>query len=121
MQTESKQLGVLILVFGLLLGAYARILPTLMVGFPVTDGGLFYEMVKALQANHYILPSFVEYNGISIPFAYPPLGFYATALVSDLFRLPLVEAFRWIPSAGSLLFAIAFFPLASTILKSQLK
>ncbi|MBI5950659.1 MAG: hypothetical protein HY865_03280 [Chloroflexi bacterium] len=121
MRTESKQLGVLILVFGLLLGAYARILPALMVGFPVTDGGLFYEMVKALQANHYILPAFVEYNGISIPFAYPPLGFYVTALVSDLFRLPLIEAFRWLPAAGSLFFFIAFLPMASAVLKSPLK
>jgi hypothetical protein len=121
LKTETEHLNILILVFGLLLGAYARVLPTLMVGFPVTDGGLFYEMTRALQANRYILPTFVEYNGISIPFAYPPLGFYITALVSDIFRLPLIEAFRWIPAAGSLIFAIAFFPMASTILKSQLK
>ncbi len=109
------------MVFGLLLGAYARFLPTLMVGFPVTDGGLFYEMTRALQASHYSLPTFVEYNGISIPFAYPPLGFYVTALVSDLFHLPLIEAFRWIPAVGSVLFSIAFFPMASAILKSPLK
>ncbi len=121
MKTETEKINILILVFGLLLGAYARFLPTLMVGFPVTDGGLFYEMTRALQANHYILPTFVEYNGISIPFAYPPLGFYVTALISDIFNLPLIEAFRWIPAAGSLIFAIAFFPMASTILKSQLK
>lgn len=121
MKTESEKLNLLILVFGLLLGAYVRFLPTLMVGFPVTDGGLFYVMVKALQANHYILPKFVAYNGISIPFAYPPLGFYVTALVSDVFRLPLIEAFRWIPAAGSLIFTIAFFPMASAILRSQLK
>jgi len=121
LKTETERLNILILVFGLLLGAYVRFLPTLMVGFPITDGGLFFEMVKALQANHYILPTFVEYNGISIPFAYPPLGFYVTALVSDLFHMPLIEAFRWIPAVGSLLFTIAFFPMASTILKSQLK
>ncbi len=121
MKTESGKLSLLILVFGLLLGAYARFLPTLMVGFPVTDGGLFYEMTRALQANHYILPTFVEYNGISIPFAYPPLGFYVTALVSDLLHLPLIEAFRWIPAVGSVIFSIAFFPMASAILKSQLK
>lgn len=121
MKNESKQLNLLILTFGLLLGAYVRFLPALMVGFPVTDGGLFYEMVKTLQANHYILPTFVEYNGILIPFAYPPFGFYVTALVSDLFRLPLIEAIRWIPATGSLLFAIAIFPLASIVLKSQLK
>jgi hypothetical protein len=121
LKTETEKLNILILVFGLLLGAYVRFLPTLMVGFPVTDGGLFFEMVKALQANHYLLPSFVQYNGISIPFAYPPLGFYITALVSDIFHLPLIEVFRWIPAFGSLLFAVAFFPMASTILKSQLK
>jgi len=121
LKTETERLNILILVFGLLLGAYARFLPTLIVGFPVTDGGLFYEMTQTLQANHYFLPTFVEYNGISIPFAYPPFGFYVTALVSDLFRIPLIEAFRWIPAAGSLIFAIAFFPMASAILRSQLK
>jgi glucose-6-phosphate-specific signal transduction histidine kinase len=59
LKTETEQLNILILVFGLLLGAYARFLPTLMVGFPVTDGGLFYEMTKALQASHYsyLLPT----------------------------------------------------------------
>ena len=60
MKTETEKLNILILVFGLLLGAYARFLPTLMVGFPVTDGGLFYEMTKALQASHYSLPMFVD-------------------------------------------------------------
>jgi hypothetical protein len=78
-------------------------------------------MTKALQASHYGLPTFVEYNGILIPFAYPPLGFYITALVSDLFNMPLTEAFRWIPAAGSVVFSIAFFPMASTILRSPLK
>ena len=121
MKTETEKLNILILVFGLLLGAYARFLPTLMVGFPVTDGGLFYEMTRALQASHYSLPMFVEYNGISIPFVYPPLGFYVTALVSDLFHMPLIEAFRWIPAVGSVAFAVAFFPMASAILKSTLR
>ena len=121
MKTETERLNILILVFGLLLGAYARFLPTIMVGFPVTDGGLFYEMTKALQAGHYSLPMFVEYNGISIPFAYPPLGFYITGLVSDLFNMPLIEAFRWMPAVGSVAFTVAFFPMASAILKSPLK
>jgi hypothetical protein len=121
LKTETERLNILILVFGLLLGAYARFLPTLMVGFPVTDGGLFFEMTRALQASHYVLPTFVNYNGISIPFSYPPLGFYVTALVSDIFHLPLIEAFRWIPAVGSVLFSIAFFPMASVILKSPLK
>lgn len=121
MKTDTERLNILILVFGLLLGAYARFLPAIMVGFPVSDGGLFYVMTKALQANHYIPPSFVDYNSISIPFAYPPLGFYVAGLVSDLFHLPLIEVFRWMPAAGSVVFSVAFFPLAASILKSNLK
>ena len=121
MKTETERLNILILVFGLLLGAYARFLPASMVGFPVTDGGLFYEMVKAIQAGGYNLPSFVEYNGISIPFAYPPLGFYTAALISDIFNFPLLEVFRWMPAVGSVLFSIAFYPMAAAILKSPLK
>lgn len=118
---ERGQLSILILVFGLLLGAYVRFQPTQLIGFPVTDGGLFYEMTKALQAGHYVLPTFVQYNGIDIPFAYPPLGFYVTALISDLFQMPLIEAFRWVPAVGSVSFTVAFYFMASAILKSQLK
>jgi hypothetical protein len=120
-KTNTKQLNILILVFGLMLGAYARLLPAMMVGFPVSDGGLFYVMVKALQANHYVLPAFVDFNGIAMPFAYPPLGFYLAGLVSDLFHIRLIEVFRWLPAVGSIVFSIAFFPLASSILRSTLK
>jgi hypothetical protein len=118
---KQQHLSLLILSFGLLLGAFVRFLPTLMVGYPVTDGGLFYEMVEALQANQYVLPAFVSYNGIEIPFAYPPLGFYITGAVSDFTHMPLIEAFRWVPAASSILFTIAFYPLASTMLRSEFK
>lgn len=121
MKTETERLNILILTFALLLGTYARFLPTLTIGFPVSDGGLFYVMVKALQANHYILPSFVNYNGIEIPFAYPPLGFYVSGLISDVFRVELIQVFRWMPAIGSVIFTVAFFPMASSILQSKLK
>ncbi len=121
MKTESKRFNILILSFGLLLGAYARFLPAIMVGFPVTDGGLFYVMTRAIQSNHYSLPAFVRYNGVLIPFAYPPLGFYLTALVSDVFKIPLIEVFRWLPALCGVAFSIAFYPLALSILKSPFK
>lgn len=121
MKTKSEQLNILLLTFGLLLGAYARMLPTMMIGFPVSDGGLFYVMVKALQANHYTLPPIVDFNGISIPFAYPPLGFYIAGLASDIFHVPLIEVFRWMPALGCILFSVTFFPLAASLLKSNLK
>lgn len=121
METRSERLNILILTFGILLGAYARVLPTMMVGFPVSDGGLFYVMVKALQANHYVVPAFVKFNGISMPFAYPPLGFYVAGLTSSLLHIPLIEIFRWMPAIGCILFSVAFYPLATSILGSSLK
>lgn len=121
MKNNHEKLHILILIFGLLLGAYARLLPTIMIGFPVTDGGLFYVMVQAIQNHGYALPAFVEYNGISIPFAYPPLGFYLTALISQILRIPLIEVFRWLPAILSIAFTIAFYPLAASILKSPFK
>ncbi len=121
MKTEAERLNILILAFGLLLGVYARFLPAMMVGFPVTDGGLFYEMAGAIQTGRYGLPVFVEYNGLSIPFAYPPLGFYVAASASSIFHISLLEVFRWMPAVGSVAFSIAFYPMASSILKSPLK
>jgi hypothetical protein len=66
LKLDTGRLNILILVFGLALGAYARFLPTIMVGFPVTDGGLFHAMTEAIQAGHYSLPTFVEYNELRI-------------------------------------------------------
>ncbi|MDD2920904.1 MAG: glycosyltransferase family 39 protein [Anaerolineales bacterium] len=121
MKTKTDPLSLLILVFGLSLGAYARNLPAITVGFPVTDGGLFYLMAQALQANGFALPAFVQYNGANIPFAYPPLGFYLAALVSSLFKIPLIEVFRWLPAALGVAFTIAFYFLAAAVLKSTFK
>lgn len=120
-KTKPETLNLFILVFGLALGAYARLLPTIMIGFPVTDGGMFYSMARAIQNGHYALPNFVEYNGIQIPFAYPPLGFYATAITADIFNIPLIEVFRWLPAIVSIGSTLAFYPLASAILKSKFK
>lgn len=118
MKNKLDPLTLLILIFGLALGAYARILPTMMVGFPVTDGGLFYLMAQSLQ---FALPAFVEYNGATIPFAYPPLGFYIASLTSSVFKLPLIEVFRWQPAVFSVAFTIAFYFLAAAVLKSPVK
>ena len=76
----------LILFVALLFGGIVRFLPVAMAGFPINDGGMFYVMVKELQANHFLLPAFTQYNLADIPFAYPPFGFYATALISSLLR-----------------------------------
>lgn len=123
MQTnrERGQWNGLILAVGLLLGAYARLLPAILTGFPVTDGGLFYAMVQALKANNYGLPFSVAYNGLQVPFAYPPLGFYLAGLVSDPGGPALLDVFRWLPALLSIACTLAFLPLATSILGSASK
>jgi hypothetical protein len=79
--------------------------------FPLGDGGLFLQMTQALRANGYAIPEEVLYNGLGIPFAYPPLGFYVAGLLTDAVGLSELDAMRWLPlavSCGTVVVAWAF-------------
>ena len=78
----------LVFFLALFLGAFLRFNPNLLATFPLNQGGMFAVMVEDLQANHYALPLFTTYNHLKIPFAYPPFGFYAGSMASDLFGPP---------------------------------
>jgi hypothetical protein len=115
----TKDIHKLFLVLALFLGGILRFLPVIMAGFPVNDGGMFYLMVEELKSNGYLLPAFTAYNLADIPFAYPPFGFYVTALLSDLFRLPVLEVVRWLPATVSTLALLAFYQLTAEFLPSR--
>ena len=76
---SADETGVLLLLAAIIFGAWFRIMPAWLAGFPVNDGGMFYTMILDLQANHYAAPLFTTYNHVSIPYAYPPLGIYIGA------------------------------------------
>ena len=88
---NTKDAHKLFLLLAIFLGGALRVMPVAMAGFPINDGGMFYVMVKELQANHFLLPAFTQYNLASIPYAYPPIGFYATGLISSLLRIPALD------------------------------
>jgi hypothetical protein len=52
--------------------------------FPINDGGLFYGFVGQIAPMFPALPDTVSYNGLELPFAYPPLSFWLVALMSRL-------------------------------------
>ena len=52
--------------------------------FPINDGGLFYDFVRQIAPIFPALPDTVSYNGLELPFAYPPLSFWLLALMSRL-------------------------------------
>jgi hypothetical protein len=90
------------------LGFLVRAFHVFSAGFPLNDGGLFYAMTEDLRQNAYRLPEFTSYNQESIPFAYPPLGFYATGLIADSTPLSLADVFRYLPFLATCLTIPAF-------------
>jgi hypothetical protein len=50
--------------------------------FPINDGALFLEFIRATAATFPGLPTEASYNGLLLPFAYPPLSFWVGALLT---------------------------------------
>lgn len=109
----------LLLFAALLFGAVVRFWPVITNGFPLNDGGMFYTMIVDLKANHYLLPQFTAYNLSRIPYAYPPLGFYFAAGLSDLFSVPVMQILLWVPAVVNTIAILAFYKLAGEILQSR--
>jgi hypothetical protein len=118
---SSDELGILFFLASIILGSWFRLFPLLTAGFPINDGGLFYVMIKAIQENGYRLPEHVFYNGLDIPLAYPPLGFYISGLFADLLQVELLKVLQWLPAFVLIATIPAVFYLANLLLKSRLK
>lgn len=102
-------------------GGLVRFMPALATRFPLNDGGMFYTMAQELSANGYILPATTFYNGWNLPFAYPPLGIYLAALLSDLGRIPPLEVFLWLPALLAILAIPAFYLFCRALLADKLR
>src|SRR5438093_1573766 len=86
-----------------LLGCVVRGLHVESGDFPLVDGGMFYAMVRDIQANGFGFPAFTSYNSLQIPFAYPPLPFYLAAVLSAVTPLGIPEVLRVLPLVASCL------------------
>jgi len=103
----------------IVIGVAVRAFHVLSSDFPLNDGGMFYAMARDLQENGYRLPEFTSYNSGDIPFTYPPLGFYASALLDDLTPLSMFDVFRVLPLVATSLTIPAFYLLARSMLTSR--
>ena len=108
----------LILGLTIFLSIIIRFFPGMMAGFPLNDGGMFLVMVRELKSHHFVIPAFTSYNYSNIPFAYPPFGFYAGALLSAI-GIPDLEILRWLPVIVDLLTIPAFFLFAETLFEDR--
>jgi len=109
----------LLLFTALLFGAVVRFVPAASSGFPLNDGGMFYTMIRDLKANHFVLPQFTTYNFANIPFAYPPLGFYISAIFSALLPISDLQVLLWLPALVNTLAIFFFYKFAGQILPSR--
>jgi len=95
------------------LGILVRAFSVVPSDFALNDGGLFYQMVLDLRETWPLLPATTTYNGLDIPFAYPPLGFYLGATMHDM--LGGIEIMRILPLILACLTVPAVYLLASAI------
>ena len=94
------------------LGGFFRLHPLIVVGFdePYHLGGLFYEFSRQIAAQGFALPMTIPYYSAGgIPFAYPPLGFYAQAALMELFHPPLFVTVNLLPPLVTLFSLPAFY------------
>jgi hypothetical protein len=102
-----------------LIGALVRFLPIGGTPYPLNDGGLFAHMASDLYRNGFMLPAFTSYNGEAIPFAYPPLGIYLTAVISAILSSGPIDVLRWLPALVSTASIVAVFLVAAELLRSR--
>jgi hypothetical protein len=110
----------LVLASVIALGALVRASYLVATDFPLNDGGLFYAMVRDLQANLFRLPELTSYNGAHLPYAYSPLGFYIAGVIDALTPFSLFDLFRLLPFTYTVAAIAAFALLARRLLQSQI-
>ncbi len=118
---SQSEIGLFIALTACILGGALRLYTAYQAGFPINDGGLFFLMTESIQKNGYALPKYVYYNGLEIPFAYPPFGFYFAGLTSDILKIPLLEMFRWLPAIVLAVSIYAFYLLATRLMGSNIE
>lgn len=96
----------------MVVGLLVRAVPVVTHAFPLGDGGMFYAMTQDLIRHHLTIPVFTTYNGGHIPFAYPPVGLYAVAIMHLMTGASTLELFRFFPLGCSILSIGAFSRLA---------
>jgi hypothetical protein len=101
------------------LAGILRVPPVIGASFPLNDGGMFLAMIEELRKSNYMLPDVTTYNASRIPFAYPPLGLFATSLLSTTLHVPLLDMFRFLPLSVSLLTVVAFYFLCLSMFSDR--
>jgi hypothetical protein len=105
--SQSERLALIVAVA---LGILVRVLPVAGAAAAVGDGGLFYAMVGDIRSAGLVLPHVSSYNGLDIPFVYPPLALWLGAFVGEITGSATMTVVAWMPVVVSIgtIFAFAW-------------
>lgn len=84
------------------LAAVVRLVAVLPGPLTPGDGGLIVVMVDDLRRAGFVMPQVTTYNAADIPFVYPPLGLYGTALLAGLLGLSSLDGVRLVAALLSM-------------------
>jgi hypothetical protein len=111
------------LIGAIVLGVCLRLLP-LALAFPLEvplgGGGLYTEISQSILHHGFAYPTMIEHYTVGgVPFAYPPLVFYALAAIAALDISPVVASLIWMPFLFSIVTIPAFYWLATGVCSDQ--
>lgn len=75
--------------------------------FPINDGGLFHAFITETARTLPGIPTSIAYNGLTIPYAYPPLAFWIGALLAKMGPDPMAIV-HVLPIAMNALYVLLF-------------
>lgn len=104
---RAARLGTILLASVIAAALGFRLFIALATDFPIGDGALFYDFVLAIADTFPRLPASILYNGIDIPFAYPPLSFWAAAGLTQAGVDPM-RILHWAPIAMNAGYVLLF-------------
>ena len=121
---QTKFFFNVVLVSSIILGIFLRLLPHIVMGFssnlPLNNGGLYLFFSEIIAQNNFSYPTNIPfYTENGIPFAYPPLIFYLLALIHQLFHIPLLMLFIYIPTIISIVCIFAFYFLVKELFSEK--
>jgi hypothetical protein len=88
--------------------------------YPSFGAGLYLHIAERISELGYALPETIpHYTNGGVPFAYPPLMFYAVAVIRDVTGVDPITISRFLPGLVSLAYLVPLYLLARDLLDSR--
>lgn len=85
--------------------------------YPAYGAGLYIQIAQEISAHGYALPTRIpEYTANGVPFGYPPLMYYVSAVLMDTTGIDPITLSRLLPGIVVVLYLLPFYYLAREVL-----